>query len=77
MYNIHNILTSITKYKYYDTIDHSEIMNQDINFKNDDNDETIICDYCGIILEACMCVCPYCGNRDKCECCILDATTGG
>jgi len=52
-------------------------MNQVTNFKHGDKDETIICDHCGIILEACMCVCPYCGNRDKCECCIFDATTGG
>ena len=52
-------------------------MNQDIDFKHEDNDETILCNYCGNTLEACMCVCPYCGNGDKCECCILDATTGG
>jgi sarcosine oxidase delta subunit len=24
-----------------------------------------------------MCVCPYCGERDKCECALFDAATGG
>ena len=53
-------------------------MSQDINIKpENDEEEDILCNYCGNIMEACMCVCPYCGNRDKCECCILDATTGG
>jgi hypothetical protein len=23
------------------------------------------------------CVCPYCGERDKCECALFDAATGG
>ena len=53
-------------------------MSQDINIKHENEDEEdILCNYCGNIMEAWMCVCPYCGNRDKCECCILDATTGG
>ena len=52
-------------------------MNQNNNFKPDSHESDILCDYCGNVLEACMCVCPYCGDRDKCECCILDAATGG
>jgi hypothetical protein len=52
-------------------------MNQDKNVKQNNQEIDITCDYCGNILEACMCVCPYCGDRDKCECCILDAATGG
>ena len=35
------------------------------------------CDICGNAIEACLCVCPYCGERDKCECCLYDAATGG
>ena len=35
------------------------------------------CDKCGNPLEACMCTCPYCGERDACECCLYDAATGG
>jgi len=43
---------------------------------NDDNDGTS-CDYCGNALEACLCVCPYCGELNGCECCLYDAVTGG
>jgi len=35
------------------------------------------CDNCGNPLEACMCACPYCGEREACECCLYDAVTGG
>ncbi len=35
------------------------------------------CEHCGLTLEACMCACPYCGERDSCECCLFDAATGG
>lgn len=35
------------------------------------------CEICGNRLEFCICVCPFCGERDKCECCLFDATTGG
>lgn len=36
-----------------------------------------LCDNCGNPIESCMCVCPYCGKKDACECCLYDAATGG
>ena len=36
-----------------------------------------ICVDCGNSIEKCVCVCPYCGERDKCECALFDAATGG
>jgi len=44
---------------------------------NKTQEEGTICEYCGLVLEACMCACPYCGERDSCECCLYDAATGG
>ena len=41
------------------------------------NEEFAICVECGNALEKCVCVCPYCGERDKCECALFDAATGG
>jgi hypothetical protein len=41
------------------------------------SEEVVMCDNCGNPLESCMCVCPYCGKKDACECCLLDAATGG
>lgn len=41
------------------------------------DDEFVICVECGNPLERCSCVCPYCGERDKCECALFDAATGG
>jgi hypothetical protein len=41
------------------------------------NDDGTSCDYCGNPMEACMCVCPYCGELNGCECCLYDAVTGG
>ncbi|MEO9320557.1 MAG: hypothetical protein ABI361_07795 [Nitrososphaera sp.] len=41
------------------------------------HEEVIMCELCGNPLDSCMCACPYCGKLDKCECCILDAVTGG
>ncbi|HEY7110409.1 MAG TPA: hypothetical protein VH415_13355 [Nitrososphaeraceae archaeon] len=35
------------------------------------------CENCGLTLEECMCACPYCGERNSCECCLFDAATGG
>ena len=40
------------------------------------------CDKCKKPLEQCICVCPFCGERDKCECGIKlsnddGAATGG
>jgi len=40
-------------------------------------EDVVMCETCGNQLEACVCVCPYCGNKEACECCILDAATGG
>jgi hypothetical protein len=37
----------------------------------------IFCDTCGNPIDACSCVCPYCGERDGCTCCLFDAATGG
>jgi hypothetical protein len=45
--------------------------------KNDSVDDGITCDICGIPIDACTCSCPYCGERDSCECCLYDAATGG
>ena len=42
-----------------------------------DGEEFLICNDCKKPLEKCMCVCPYCGERDKCECVLFDAATGG
>jgi len=36
-----------------------------------------MCDYCDNYLPHCHCKCPYCGERDKCECALFDAATGG
>lgn len=44
---------------------------------NDSVDDGITCDICGIPIDACTCSCPYCGERDSCECCLYDAATGG
>lgn len=40
-------------------------------------EDVVTCDYCGNPIETCMCVCPFCGERDACECCLYDAVTGG
>jgi hypothetical protein len=40
-------------------------------------EEFAICVQCGNPLENCQCVCPFCGERDKCECALFDAATGG
>ncbi|MBD0300156.1 MAG: hypothetical protein ICV82_07875 [Nitrososphaera sp.] len=39
--------------------------------------EEVNCENCGNPIDACMCVCPYCGQKDSCECCLYDAATGG
>ena len=51
-------------------------MTEDITVEHAIDEQDIPCNYCGIVMEACMCVCPSFGNRVKCECCLLDATTG-
>ncbi|MCY4491763.1 MAG: hypothetical protein OXC46_09970 [Thaumarchaeota archaeon] len=43
----------------------------------DGEEEFAICIECGNSIEKCVCVCPYCGERDKCECALFDAATGG
>ncbi len=35
------------------------------------------CQMCDNSLAHCHCKCPYCGERDKCECALFDAATGG
>lgn len=35
------------------------------------------CQLCHNPLPHCHCRCPYCGERDKCECALFDAATGG
>jgi len=43
----------------------------------EEDEEFAICVECGNSIEKCVCVCPYCGERDKCECALFDAATGG
>ncbi len=45
--------------------------------KHKHKEEFAICVQCGNALEKCVCVCPFCGERDKCECALFDAATGG
>ncbi len=36
------------------------------------------CHGCGLSLDDCACVCPFCGERTGCRCCIgLGTATGG
>jgi len=35
------------------------------------------CELCHNPLPHCHCRCPYCGERDECECALFDAATGG
>ena len=35
------------------------------------------CTKCKNLLPHCHCNCPYCGERDECECALFDAATGG
>ena len=49
---------------------------------NNTNEEFTICEDCKNPLEKCTCVCPFCGERDKCECGLKlssddSAATGG
>ena len=48
-----------------------------IFYSNDEIEHYFDCDYCGVALPHCHCKCPYCGERDKCECALFDAATGG
>ncbi len=40
-------------------------------------DDYTDCQICHNTLPHCHCMCPYCGERDKCECALFDAATGG
>src|SRR4030067_409703 len=40
-----------------------------------EEEEFAICIECGNSIEKCVCVCPYCGERDKCECALFDSAT--
>jgi hypothetical protein len=42
-----------------------------------EEEEFAVCIECGNSIEKCICVCPYCGERDKCECVLSDSSTGG
>lgn len=42
-----------------------------------DADDYTDCNRCHNPLTLCHCKCPYCGQRDKCECALFDAATGG
>lgn len=52
-----------------------------ISNKNDNHDsidyDYTCCDQCGLSLPHCHCACPYCAERDSCECALFDAATGG
>ena len=40
-------------------------------------DDYTVCNDCSNPLPYCHYNCPYCGERDKCECALFDAATGG
>ncbi len=44
---------------------------------NNSKEEFAICIDCGMTIEECVCVCPYGGARDKCDCAWFDSATGG
>ena len=45
--------------------------------KTDVDLEYTECKDCGNSFPHCHCRCPYCGERDMCECVLFDAATGG
>ncbi len=49
----------------------------EVTLKKKEKVEFAVCVNCGNDLEKCTCVCPFCGERDKCECALFDAATGG
>lgn len=49
----------------------------DDEMSKNEEEEFAICVECGNSIEKCVCVCPYCGERDKCECALFDSATGG
>jgi len=42
-----------------------------------DKDEYTQCHLCHNPFPHCHCTCPYCGERDGCDCALFDAATGG
>ncbi len=44
---------------------------------SEETEEFAICVGCASSIEKCVCVCPFCGESDKCECALFDAATGG
>ncbi len=42
-----------------------------------ESDDYTDCQICHNPLPHCHCKCPYCGERDGCECALFDAATGG
>lgn len=60
--------------RYYNN---SFIINQSNDMQLKHKDEFAICVQCRNPIEKCVCVCPFCGERDKCECALFDAATGG
>jgi hypothetical protein len=52
-------------------------VNDFVSSKTEEEEEFAICVECGNSIEKCVCVCPYCGERDKCDCALFDAATGG
>ena len=55
----------------------SFIINQSNHMQLKHKEEFAICVQCANPIEKCVCVCPFCGERDKCECALFDAATGG
>ena len=47
------------------------------NTLSEDYEDYTQCERCYNPLPHCHCKCPYCGERDKCECALFDAATGG
>jgi len=45
--------------------------------RNEHDDKYTDCNKCHNPLPHCHCKCPYCGQRDNCECALFDAATGG
>ncbi len=41
------------------------------------DEDYLKCTKCENKLPHCHCKCPYCGERDECECALFDAATGG
>jgi len=47
------------------------------NVSTPELDKYTDCQICHNPLPHCHCKCPYCGERDGCECALFDAATGG